>query len=152
MSLYNMMFGVCPIAGYVLQAIGLTPEEVPRLRDAYIAGKDGEPDHLVVLTRSGGANRADYAEENEALRMVEGYLSDEDDEFDATFAVWRFAIPGGDKGTGIRAAWAGAKAGDRLELVTRPSLRELTEGAVEAAELAGEPGAGAEPGPETGGG
>ena len=52
MSLYNMLFGVNPLASACLFALGLRPQEVGRFRDAFI--ENGE---IVVLTRNGGGNR-----------------------------------------------------------------------------------------------
>lgn len=86
MSLYNAIMGFNPLASHVLADLGLTQDDVPRFRDAYIT-EDGK---LAILTRTGGANREDYAAENEKLRQVPGYIRDHDDEFDTTFAHWYF--------------------------------------------------------------
>ena len=104
MSLYNAVHGHNPLAGIVLAALGLTPNDVPRLRDAWF---DAENDRLVVYTRTGGGNRDYYdtkagnLEEggegegpfNEDLRDVAGFLSDEDDDFDSTYASFYYSIP-----------------------------------------------------------
>ncbi len=111
MSLYNMLFGVNPASGLVMQALGITPDNVPRFRDAYF---DAEKDRLVIHTRTGGGNRDYYECEercrdnypedfegerapsgpwNADLRKLPGFLYDEDDDFDCTYADWFYSIP-----------------------------------------------------------
>lgn len=111
MSLYNMLFGVNPAGGLVMQALGITPDDVPRFRDAYF---DAEKDRLVIHTRTGGGNRDYYeceercrdnypeyfGEEQELsgpwnadIRKLPGFLYDEDDDFDSTYADWFFSVP-----------------------------------------------------------
>lgn len=102
MNLYNMMFGYSPLAGITLSALNLTPNDIPRFRDAYF---DAEENRLVVYTRTGGGNREYYGgrggydnEEyegpfNEDLEAHPNYISDEDDDFDSTYAYFYFAIP-----------------------------------------------------------
>lgn len=102
MSLYNMMFGTNPLAGVALEALQLSPDDIPRFRDAYF---DAEENHLVIYTRTGGGNReyyggpdgydnADYEGPfNEDLEAHPNYLRDEDDDFDSTYAYFYFSIP-----------------------------------------------------------
>lgn len=114
MSLYNMLFGVNPLSGIVLESLGLTPTDVPRFRDAYY---DAELNRLVIYTRTGGGNReyydskysrleslSGYAGEdpsdedlagpyNDDLRDIVGFMYDEDDDFDCTYAYFYFAVP-----------------------------------------------------------
>ncbi len=102
MSLYNMMFGVSPLAGLTLQSLNLTPNDIPRFRDAYF---DAEENRLVIYTRTGGGNREYYGGPNgydnedyggpfnEDLEAHPNYLHDEDDDFDCTYAYFYFSIP-----------------------------------------------------------
>lgn len=99
MSLYNMIFGVNPLAGVVLKALNLEQDNIPRLRDAYY---DCDDDVLVVFTRTGGGNREYYEtciEEdydgptNLDLQNHSHYLRDEDDDFDSTYAYFYFSVP-----------------------------------------------------------
>lgn len=102
MSLYNMMFGYNPLAGVTLSALNLTPNDIPRFRDAYF---DAEEDRLVIYTRTGGGNREYYGAPdgydnedyegpfNEDLENHSDYLFDEDDDFDCTYAYFYFRVP-----------------------------------------------------------
>lgn len=94
MSLYNMIAGVNPLAQYcvaILQEAGkLDP---PRFRDSYLDVEDGGEVKIVVLTRSGGGNRDDYHGSNEAMANHPCYISDEDDDFDSTYAYFYFSVP-----------------------------------------------------------
>lgn len=102
MSLYNMMFGYSPLAGVTLSALNLTPNDIPRFRDAYF---DAEENRLVIYTRTGGGNREYYGGPggydnedyegpfNEDLEAHPNYISDEDDDFDCTYAYFYFSIP-----------------------------------------------------------
>lgn len=97
-----MMFGVSPLAGLVLQALDLTPDAIPRFRDAYF---NAEENRLVIYTRTGGGNREYYGGRggydnedyegpfNEDLELHSNYLYDEDDDFDCTYAYFYFSIP-----------------------------------------------------------
>lgn len=99
MSLYNMLFGVNPLTKDVLSALKLDSETIPRFRDAYF---DHVENRLVVFTRTGGGNR-DYYENsieedyegptNLDLKNHPNYLTDEDDDFDSTYAYFYFSIP-----------------------------------------------------------
>ena len=64
MSLYNMMHGFDHNATQVLANLDLLPKDIPRFRDAY---PDPVKNVLVILTRTGGGNRADYEKENDKL-------------------------------------------------------------------------------------
>lgn len=102
MSLYNMLFGNNPLAGTVLSALNLSPNDIPRFRDAYY---DADEDQLVVYTRTGGGNREYYGEPggydnegyegpfNSDLEAHPEYIRDEDDDFDSTYAYFYFKIP-----------------------------------------------------------
>lgn len=93
MSLYNLVNGVNPAAFFFLPLIGEGhhPDEFPRFRDCFL--EQNETPEIVILTRTGGNNRDDYEEENEWIRSLSGFIADEDDDFDSTYARWRFAVP-----------------------------------------------------------
>lgn len=108
MSLYNKLLGFNKWSLGVLNELGIHPGEtgtkIPRFRDAFV----DEQLRLVIYTRTGGANRktfeskevylANGGEEdedmpvvfNEDLRHLPGYLFDEDDPNDSTFALFRY--------------------------------------------------------------
>lgn len=89
MSLYNLLFGQNETAPALLallnQVANLDP---PRYRDCYF---DGE--YIVVHTRTGGGNREDYELENAAMTEHPWYVDDADDDFDCTYADFRFRPP-----------------------------------------------------------
>ena len=108
-GLYNMLFGQHANADQLLALLGLTPNDIPRYRSCYW---DGE--HIVIHTRTGGGNRDYYESEescrdyypeyftesespsgpwNEDLRAVPGYIRDQDDDFDSTYADFFYAPP-----------------------------------------------------------
>lgn len=94
MSLYNTVCGENPHADKLLGLLGITREQIPRYRDCY--ARDGK---IVVLTRTGGKNRAEYR--NAAFTVVDYVYRrtaawrriDADDTFDSTFAHWHFYLP-----------------------------------------------------------
>ena len=109
MSLYNMLFGVHGEAPIVLHMLGITEHHVPRFRSAYI-----ENGRLVLYTRTGGGNRDFYESEeccrgnypeyfdgedepsgpwNCDLRNIQGFLYDQDDDFDSTYAYFYYSPP-----------------------------------------------------------
>lgn len=90
MSLYNMLNGMNPIAGKLLSMIGIEPNSIPRFRDAWIS-KNFET--ITILTRTGGNNRGEYFLENAKMAENPNYLSDEDDDFDSTFAKFNYRVP-----------------------------------------------------------
>ena len=88
MSLYNQIFGYNPIAPTLLLILQLDPQKIPRFRDAYI----DDLGNIVIYTRTGGNNRATYASENQALREIPGFIRDEDDDYDETFAKFTYEV------------------------------------------------------------
>jgi hypothetical protein len=90
MSLYNMVNGVNPLAEFLLSAINLDLASIPRFRDVWLSTDLAS---VVVLTRTGGGNREDYEVENAAMAAHPGYLGDADDDFDSTFAKFRYTMP-----------------------------------------------------------
>jgi hypothetical protein len=95
MSLYNMLHGYEPTAALVVSILAVDPRTFPRFRDAYLTYLDATDTTavMVVLTRTGASNRAAFSAENENMRQLPGYLDDADDEFDSTFALFRYALP-----------------------------------------------------------
>ena len=93
MSLYNQLFGTNPhlgaLANMLRRTSGITVPDIPRFRDMWI----DEESRLVVLTRTGGANRTAYTAENAELAAAFGYQGNEDDTFDSTYACFFYAIP-----------------------------------------------------------
>ncbi len=95
MSLYNMLHGYEPTANFVLSVLNIPPTEIPRFRDAYLTYLDetkSEP-VMVILTRTGGGNRDAFENEILQLQQLPGYLDSTDDEFDSTFALFRYKLP-----------------------------------------------------------
>lgn len=94
MSLYNMLFGTNPAAGFLLGALELETEKYPtgRFRDIYFENESGEP-KVILYTRNGGGNREDYEYVFEALEKHPLYLTDYDDDFDSTYAYIEFQAP-----------------------------------------------------------
>jgi hypothetical protein len=108
MSLYNMLFGVNPLSEVLLGLVGLSTQTVGRFRDCYVEFS-GDRWLLCVYTRNGGGNRECWnaktwgaREEGcnctgciASLKLPEHplYVSDEDDDFDNTYATFYFAVP-----------------------------------------------------------
>lgn len=110
MSLYNMLFGTNRFAPLLLELLGTSADQVPRFRDCYL----NDAGEIVIHTRTGGGNRDYYESEescranypeyftgdeqpsgpwNDTLRALPGFLGDDDDDFDCTYADFRFAMP-----------------------------------------------------------
>ena len=104
-GLYNVLFGQSPIADELLGLVDLTRARCGRFRDCYL-NEDGTEVH--VYTRNGGGNREhwdsyDTAEGDDCscpgctiqyvLRRHPGYITDQDDNFDCTYATIRFRVP-----------------------------------------------------------
>lgn len=87
--MYNMIFGQNPAADLLLGVLGLTKESVGRFRDVFLT-EDGE---IAIYTRNGGGNREQYQETLDRLSTMPGWLRDEDDDFDCTYATIYFAVP-----------------------------------------------------------
>ncbi len=89
MSLYNMVSGVHPTAGHVLEFLGIDVDDCGRFRDAYIT-KEGE---LAIYTRCGGGNHHDYQDVYDKFATHPQYLRYEYDDFDSTFSTFYFDVP-----------------------------------------------------------
>jgi hypothetical protein len=95
MSLYNLLNGVNQSAFFFLPMLGKHPDEYPRFRDCFLRDPDHPKydNHIHVYTRTGGGNRDEYKDQNEAMRQMDGFVTDHDDSFDSTFATWVFVVP-----------------------------------------------------------
>jgi hypothetical protein len=91
-GLYNVLFNVDPMAKVVVTLLDLDQEQVPRFRDAWVDIREPEP-RMVVLTRAGGGNRPDYEDGIAYMRSVPGFLSDEDEPYDTTYALFYYQVP-----------------------------------------------------------
>lgn len=87
-GLYNALFGQHSKAEDLLKVIGIPQADIPRYRSCFW---DGE--HIVIHTRTGGGNRDDYEEQNNHLTTFAGYVRDEDDDFDCTYANFYYKPP-----------------------------------------------------------
>jgi hypothetical protein len=87
-GLYNTLFGQHSNAEMLLKMIGLNLTDIPRYRSCYWDGT-----HIVVHTRTGGGNREEYEAENDWLTLHPGYVRDEDDDYDCTYANFYFTPP-----------------------------------------------------------
>lgn len=95
MSLYNLLHGVNPIAPILLTVLGIDQPDGKfssgRFRDIYL-NEDGT--EIILYTRNGGGNREDYQEVfDNFAKNHPNYLSDEDDDFDCTYAYIKFSVP-----------------------------------------------------------
>lgn len=90
MSLYNMLFGMNAAAPVLLAMLGIDANDVPRFRDCFLSE---DRKQIIIHTRTGGGNRDDYEDENSSLQSLPGYQGDEDDDFDCTYANFRYAVP-----------------------------------------------------------
>ena len=72
--------------------LGLRKRDFGRFRDAWPENHNGVL-VLAFYTRNGGGNRPDYADVTAALQAHPQYVSDSDDDFDPTYATYRFVMP-----------------------------------------------------------
>lgn len=89
-GLYRVLFGVNECCGALLNGLGVDYKNVPRFRDCFLNVTGTE---VIIYTRTGGGNRAEYAEANEAMTRIAGYLDNHDDSFDSTYALFRYEVP-----------------------------------------------------------
>ena len=94
MSMYNMVCGNNPCFGILARILDTVEplSEVPRFRDMYTRA-EGDQLQIVLYTRTGGGNREEYEEQNNALAAHPLYVKDWDDDFDTTFAHFAFSVP-----------------------------------------------------------
>jgi hypothetical protein len=110
-----MVHGTQDTAAVALGLLGIGIGDVPRFRDAWLVSHPSGP-RVVIHTRTGGGNRDYYDSEercrdefperfgrdgeddpcgpwNADLRALPGFLYDEDEEFDCTYANFYFKVP-----------------------------------------------------------
>lgn len=91
MSMYNLVFGSTSELLPLADLFGVT--DIPRFRDLWVEKSDDpEVTTLVIYTRTGGGNREEYHEANKRLASHPGYVGDEDDAFDSTYAIFKFSV------------------------------------------------------------
>lgn len=88
--MYNMIFGFNPLAATLLHLLEANAREIDRFRDCFL---NEEGTEVIIYTRTGGNNRRDYEDSNAKLRKLKGFIVDEDDGFDDTYALFRYSIP-----------------------------------------------------------
>lgn len=91
MSLYGLVFGRQQAAPVVLALLERAPTDFGRFRDAWIEQTEAGDLRLVVYTRCGGGNRESYFPKDIDQHPL--YLSDQDDDFDTTYASIFFRLP-----------------------------------------------------------
>ena len=82
MSLYNLMFGKNAWSDVILAVLDLRETDIERFRDSSV---DFDNRQIVIMTRTGGCSREEYA--NEKLTSHPCYLYDEDDDFDCNMRI-----------------------------------------------------------------
>ena len=89
MSLYNMVYGFNPACLLFMPMLGRKQDEYPRFRDCFLSE---DKKHIDIYTRVGGGNRGcGYGEEE--LYKDENFVETFDDDYDNTFATYRFRVP-----------------------------------------------------------
>lgn len=90
-GLYNLMYGYNPACVLFLPMLGRKYDEYPRFRDCFIF-KEGNKYYIDVYTRVGSCyHNQGYGEE--LLYEDENFVKTFDDDFDPTYATFRFNIP-----------------------------------------------------------
>jgi hypothetical protein len=85
-----MLFGYNELASKLLDVLEVDYETIDRFRDCFLNSDGSE---IVIYTRTGGNNRVDHEESNDRLRKIKGFIGDEDDSFDNTYALFRYSVP-----------------------------------------------------------
>jgi hypothetical protein len=110
MSLYNMIFGQNPLSDVLLSILDLDRSKVGRFRDVHLhKPEDGGPIQIAIYTRNGGGNRECWNDDkvkadseqcdccgcfmSYRVQKIAGYVRDEDDDFDRTYATIYFRCP-----------------------------------------------------------
>lgn len=92
-NFYNALHGYEPSATAVLQILGVrSTTEIVRFRDAYLTYRDdtNEP-IMIILARTGSTAWTDQT--NDHLKELPGFIDSQDDEFDTSFALFRYTLP-----------------------------------------------------------
>ena len=89
MSLYNYFFGFSRACIFFMPILGRKQEQYPRFRDCFLSD-DGK--YIDIYTRVGGGNRnCGYGEEE--LYHDPNFVETFDDDYDSTYATYRFDVP-----------------------------------------------------------
>jgi hypothetical protein len=96
-GLYNVIFGLCPLAPQLMSILDLVNFEhnkftAPRFRDAYPVLEEGEW-VIHVLTRVGGDSRDEYQGGIRQLQSHELFKRDYDESYDKSYATFVFSTP-----------------------------------------------------------
>ena len=91
MSMYNAIFGYCPIFDVLLYYLQLKKRTFGRFRDCYLQRRNGDL-VVAVYARIGGNNRDDYKQCIDDIKSHPLYIDDEDDSFDSTYASFYFKV------------------------------------------------------------
>jgi len=95
-GLYNMIHGYNPACVWIMPMLGRKENEWPRFRDCYVEEKDDGSHLIVIYTRVGGNNRGcGYGEEE--LYKDPLFVETVDDDFDNTYAEYKFNVPANGK-------------------------------------------------------
>lgn len=87
--MYNMIFKVNPYSKVIIeQVLNKSLENFGRFRDVFITDN-----HILVYTRCGGGNRAEYKYVFDEMANHGLYSHDEDCKYDSTYANIFFNIP-----------------------------------------------------------
>lgn len=89
MSLYSQLFDENKQADIILKFANLTRHMFPRYRDVFLCD---EGVNVIVYTRIGGPNREDYKQEIIDIRKHKQFINDYDDDFDNTYAYFKFKV------------------------------------------------------------
>lgn len=97
MSMYDIVLGDGKEAeragALLLTLLGIKQGEVPRYRNCWLElNENGDP-QVGCYMRTGGNNRADYADQIAALQAHPQYVEDSDDRLDSTYMTIRFLVP-----------------------------------------------------------
>lgn len=96
MSMFDLVIGNSGWPRALMDILwDITPEMVGRYRDHWLERDESGDEPALVLaiyTRVGGGNRADYAEGIAQMQALTTYVSDADDDFDNTYATFRFRL------------------------------------------------------------
>jgi hypothetical protein len=87
-GLYSICFDENPYAHKILDALGVSRNDIDRYRDCGLT-----PAEVWVYARTGGGNRKDYP--NAALTGNKYYKFDVDDSYDKTYSLYYFNVPEG---------------------------------------------------------
>jgi len=91
-GLYNMINGYNPACFWIMPMLGRKENEWPRFRDCYIEKKEDDSYLIVIYTRVGGGNRnCGFGEEK--LYEDPLFVETVDDDFDNTYAEYKFNVP-----------------------------------------------------------